>query len=561
MNRLAMPGMIVFTACVCAAVLYAGHVGAVARYDREPGYTHPSSEGPYAPRPFKPRQYVAYRTVDGIALDGRIDETSWRNADWTEKFGHIVFPGYKTPIYATRAKMVWDDENLYFAGELEEPNITAHLAQNDTIVCLENDFEIFIDADNDSRNYIEIEFNAMGTVWDMIYEKELDKGSFPRGYECIYPGSEPWDVKGMRIVVRADGTLNFPFDRDQGWSFECAIPWASLQETVIGGEKLNRAGSVLGVSFSRVEYRFKEEWPMSDWTPIEGVDWLWTPMLMYRAHVTELFGHVILSDRTVLQSKDAAREHAFPFLPSPPAPKKPPKPGEMALIKGGTFAIGPDDEDPTGASPQGRVTVKDFYMDRCEVTIGEYVAFLNTGGHDAFWWQDMADPDWCGIVKKADGRYEAVKGKERHPVTLVKVDGAKAYAAWAGKRLPTEYEWEVAARGGGERLYPWGNEQPDPSRANYDFRYGHTLPVASFPSGMTPEGLYDMAGNVNEMIDVLWAEYPWGTQIEGNVIVCPVARGGAWTAPSFKLKTTHRDTVKSHYMSPITGFRCAKDAK
>lgn len=177
-------------------------VSAVSHYDREPNYIYPAVNGTYTPRPFKPRQHVAYRTVDSIALDGRLDESSWRNAEWTEKFGHIVFPGYRTPLYSTRAKVVWDNENIYFAGELEEPNLTAHLAQNDTVVCLENDFEIFIDADNDSRNYIEIEFNAMGTVWDMIYEKELDKGSFPKGYECIFPGSEPWDVAGMRIAVR-----------------------------------------------------------------------------------------------------------------------------------------------------------------------------------------------------------------------------------------------------------------------------------------------------------------------------------------------------------------------
>jgi formylglycine-generating enzyme required for sulfatase activity len=164
-------------------------------------------------------------------------------------------------------------------------------------------------------------------------------------------------------------------------------------------------------------------------------------------------------------------------------------------------------------------------------------------------------------VKRSDGRYEVAPGKELYPVTLVKLDGAKAYAAWVGKRLPTEYEWEIAARGGTERLYPWGNEPPDQSRANYDYHIGHAAPVGSYPRGRTPEGLYDMAGNVNEMIDAVWSEYPWGTQYEGNVIVCPVARGGAWSAPWFKLKTTHRDTVKSHFMAPFVGFRCAKDAE
>ena len=453
---------------------------AVSHFDREPGYVYPAVNGSYTPNPFKPRQYVAYRTIDPVSLDGRLDESTWRNAEWTEKFGHIVFPGYKTPMYATRAKVVWDDENVYFAGELEEPNLTAHLAQKDTIVCLENDFEIFIDADNDSRNYIEIEFNAMGTVWDMIYEKELDKGSFPRGYACIFPHSEPWDVAGMRIAVRTEGTLNFPFDRDEGWTFECSIPWKSLQETVLTGGKLNRNGSVLGVSFSRVEDYFKREWPMTDWTPQEGVDWLWTPMLTYRAHVTEAFGHVILSERTVTQAKDIALESAFPFI-APPPPPKAPKPGSMVKIKGGTYSIGPDEEDPTGASPKGTVTVKDFFMDCYEVTIGEYAKFLNAGGHDDFWWQDMADPDWCGIVKKGAGQYAAVPGKELYPVVLMKIEGARAYAAWAGKRLPTEHEWEIAARGGTERLYPWGNEPPDDTRANYDYRIGHTPPGGFLP--------------------------------------------------------------------------------
>jgi len=283
-------------------------------------------------------------------------------------------------------------------------------------------------------------------------------------------------------------------------------------------------------------------------------------MLTYRAHVTEAFGHVILSERTVLQPKDYCQENAFPFSDPPPMPKKQ-KIGSMVKIKGGVCSIGPDDEDPTGASPRGSVTVKDFFMDCYEVTIGEYGKFLNAGGHDEFWWPDMADPNWCGIVKKGEGKYAVVPGKEFYPVVLLKIEGAKAYAAWVAKRIPTEYEWEIAARGGADRLYPWGNELPDETRANYDYHIGHTVPVGSYLEGRTPEGLYDMAGNVNEMVDEIWAEYPWGKQIEGNVIVRPVARGGAWTAPWFKLKNTHRDTVKSHLMSPFVGFRCARDAE
>lgn len=531
------------------------------RWEREPGFVYPSSEGRYSPVPFKPRQYVAYRTEGDIVVDGRIVESSWDNADWTDNFGHIVFKGYKNPCLDTRAKMLWDDDNIYFAGRLEEPNIYAHLAKNDTIICHESDFEIFIDVDSDARNYVEIEFNAIGTIWDIMYEKELDKGALPHGFSTV-PGSPLWDVEGMRLAVRAEGSVNYPYDVDECWTFECSIPWATLEATNLSGKKLAADGTAMRVNFSRVQFNIAEQWPIEDWSPVRGVDWLWSPMLTYRAHITECFGRVMLSGRSVLRARDTALENAFPFVQPPPPPKRP-KVGDMAKIKGGAYAIGPDDADPSGASPRGTVTVKDFYIDRYETTIGEYAAFLNAGGHDEFWWEDMADPDWCGIRKIVDGRYEVVQGKELYPVCLVKIEGAKAYAAWAGKRLPTEYEWEIAARGAEERRYPWGEEPPDDTRCNYDFRVGHTTPVGSYPKGRTPEGVYDMAGNVNEMIDRLWEEYPWGEKLpkEQKPCVNPLCRGGAWTTPGVNINAAYRDVVKSFFMAPLVGFRCAKDAE
>ena len=151
-------------------------------WEREPGFTYPVSSDPYTPQPFKPRQYVVYRTIDDIFIDGLLDESSWENAEWTDNHVHIVFEGYKNPNLNTRTKMVWDDENIYFAGFLEEPNIYGHFIKNDTFICRDSDFEIFIDVDGDARNYVEIEFNALGTFWDITYAKELDKGALPKSW-------------------------------------------------------------------------------------------------------------------------------------------------------------------------------------------------------------------------------------------------------------------------------------------------------------------------------------------------------------------------------------------
>ncbi|MHB9031390.1 MAG: carbohydrate-binding family 9-like protein, partial [Candidatus Latescibacterota bacterium] len=188
-----------------------------ANFDREQGYLYPPVPPSGMPQPFKPRQ---------------------------------------------------DDEKLYFAAEMEEPNLIGYIAQHDTVVCFDNDFEIFIDVDDDARNYIELEFNALGAIFDIFYPKKFHRGGLPHGcpqgfYETR--DSPHWDFEGMRIAARVDGSLNYPFDKDRGWTLEVSIPWKSLQETSRTSEKLHRNGSCLRVGMSRVEYPWPKVWPITDW--------------------------------------------------------------------------------------------------------------------------------------------------------------------------------------------------------------------------------------------------------------------------------------------------------
>lgn len=534
-------------------------------FDRQPGYTYPGVPASGVPEPFKPRQYVIYKTVDTITIDGSLDETSWANAEWTNKFDHILSTrGYTKPFLATHAKMLWDDERIYFAGELEEPNLVGYIVQNDTIVCSDNDFEIFLDVDDDAQNYIELEFNVLGTIWDIFYDKEFHRGgivhSWPQ-HNYGRPYSPPWDLEGFRVAVRPEGSINYPLDTDKGWTFEASIPWSSLRDKNRDGQPLVQRGNYLRIGFSRVQYPWSRTiWPITDWNNKGGGcwDWIWTPNLAYDMHVPECWGRVILSDRTVLDYKDTELENAFPFV-APPKPPKKPNAGSMVKIKGGTYTVGPDSTDPED-SPKGTVTVKDFYIDRYEVTVLEFTNFLNAGGNDKHYMDDMADPMFCGIVKKGDGNYEVVTGREYYPVVFMRPEAAEAYAAWAGKRLPTEYEWEITARGSEGRLYPWGNEPVEPSRANYNFLIGHTTPVGSFEKGKTPEGVYDMTGNVWELCEGLWDSYPWGRKIEGMPQGRQNMRGGSWVTPPVNLAATYRNAMKYSGWAAMIGFRCAKDA-
>ena len=109
----------------------------------------------------------------------------------------------------------------------------------------------------------------------------------------------------------------------------------------------------------------------------------------------------------------------------------------------------------------------------------------------------MRIPEHCGIVRSAPERYECVPAREHYPVVYVSYEGALAYAEHCGKALPSEAQWERAACGEEGRVYAWGDEPIDPSYANYDFHYGGTTVVGSFPKGATPKGIFDHSSTVN----------------------------------------------------------------
>ncbi|MEA3459628.1 MAG: SUMF1/EgtB/PvdO family nonheme iron enzyme, partial [Chloroflexota bacterium] len=180
-------------------------------------------------------------------------------------------------------------------------------------------------------------------------------------------------------------------------------------------------------------------------------------------------------------------------------------PEEMVFVPAGAFLMG-SEEGREDEKPMREVYLDGFCIDRYEVTNAKYAEFLNAidghvgrcGGHDCADTKDE-DPDSHLFYDYRLGRYMVEAGYEDHPVIKVSWYGAKAYCEHHGKRLPTEAEWEKAARGTDRGRYPWGDEF-DARKLNSDCRIGDTTPVGSFPEGASPYGAYDMAGNVWEWV-------------------------------------------------------------
>jgi formylglycine-generating enzyme required for sulfatase activity len=190
--------------------------------------------------------------------------------------------------------------------------------------------------------------------------------------------------------------------------------------------------------------------------------------------------------------------------------------GEMVLVPAGEFQMGCDDGNPnedcySDEQPLHTVYLDAYTIDKYEVTNAQYAEFLNVMGNQEEGGDTWLDADDGNVrIHESGGVWQVDSGYENHPVVEVTWYGARAYCQWRGKRLPTEAEWEKAARGSSDtRMYPWGNEDPDCSRLNYfhydgssyEYCVGDTTPVGSYPTGASPYGAMDMAGNVWEWVN------------------------------------------------------------
>ena len=240
---------------------------------------------------------------------------------------------------------------------------------------------------------------------------------------------------------------------------------------------------------------------------------------------------------------------------------------DLVPLPGGRFVMGDPEGEPDEAPSE--VEVAPFGMMRHEVTNQQFAAFVAASGH-------VTDPErsgfgyvWNGQWRRAQGadwRHpfgpdSGVAGRGSHPVVQVSAEDAAAFCRFHGLRLPSEREWEFAARGTDGRRFPWGDalpEQPS-SRANFGTvpccgpdaadGYLRTAPVGSFPDGRSPAGLLDMAGNVWE-----WTSSRFSGQPDHVVL-----RGGGWGNNPYCLRTSYRHGNPPDIGLDMVGFRCASD--
>ncbi|MCX6597303.1 MAG: carbohydrate-binding family 9-like protein, partial [Acidobacteria bacterium] len=146
-----------------------------------------------------PKQYVCRQAVTPVKIDGLLSDPAWRSAPWTDLFVDIEGDLKPRPRFRTRAKMLWDERYFYIAAELEEPDVWGTLTKHDSVIFQDNDFEVFIDPDGDTREYYEFEINALNTTWDLF---------LPRKYKDGGKAVDSWEIPGLLSAVHVDGTLN-----------------------------------------------------------------------------------------------------------------------------------------------------------------------------------------------------------------------------------------------------------------------------------------------------------------------------------------------------------------
>ncbi len=246
---------------------------------------------------------------------------------------------------------------------------------------------------------------------------------------------------------------------------------------------------------------------------------------------------------------------------------------EMIPIPSGDFMYGAPKDTPTGVKPGeglekgeglNKVHLSAFYIDKYEVTNRQYRSCVTEGV--------CTEPRSLSATKYADYFYSVAY--DNFPVIWVSWNQATTYCQWAGKRLPTEAEWEKAARGAQFKAYPWGDKKPEDNVANtvanFSALFEDVVQVSELEKGISPYGVFNMAGNVAEWVDNWYdidsyykklppeeltdpkgpPESPWGKK---------VIKGGSWVSLADEITTFSRDAAVPHYSYYNTGFRCAKD--
>jgi len=221
----------------------------------------------------------------------------------------------------------------------------------------------------------------------------------------------------------------------------------------------------------------------------------------------------------------------------------------LLFVPAGEFTMGSNES--LDEQPIHQVYLDAFWIDQTEVTNKQYKVCADAGvctlpsSTESY----MHFRDYYGVSEFGD-----------YPVIFMDWNKAKTYCEWTDRRLPTEAEWEKAARGTDANLYPWGDEIASNNYLNFNVRVGDTTKVGSYPNGASVYGALDMAGNVFEWVSSLYEPYPYYSNDGRENLTSPgfrVLRGGAWDLPYYYASTARRTRYNPTTSQPNLGFRCA----
>ena len=234
-----------------------------------------------------PKGYVVQHTTQPLRLDGKLAESDWQKAAWTTDFVDIEGAAKPLPTYQTRVKMLWNDSTLFVDATLQEPHLWATQTHHDDIIYKDNDFEIFIDPDNNTHQYFEIEVNALNKIFDLY---------LPKPYRNQGDALISWDVAGLQSGVAIDGTLNQPQDQDRSWTVEMAIP---LRAVRMGFPfQPPTEGTLWRLNFSRVEWDTRvvagrhQKLQDAQGKDLPEHNWVWSPQGVVNMHYPERWGYL-----------------------------------------------------------------------------------------------------------------------------------------------------------------------------------------------------------------------------------------------------------------------------